>query len=170
MMQTQHGDSTMAPWRRVLRRWWPILVFVTVASAAWSIAWAQAVTPPGGDFTWDFAMWGTNPLMMIAAVAFFVDLLREEYAWIHGRLVTLITALLVGAIIGVLVQAIGLLAVEPFVTYNFPLGGLAYGLASGISTVVGVNLIDVFGTRIAKARYEDDVRRTTAALTEGRKN
>lgn len=139
--------------RRAWRRWWPALLFAIAASAALTVAWAQT-TAANEPFTWDFALWGSNPLMMIAAVAFFVDLAREEFTWLRGKLVVLVAAVVIGAVLGLLVQSLGLLLVAPFVTMSWPAGGFAYGAACGVSTVVGVNLVDLIAQRATKARLE----------------
>lgn len=125
---------------------------VTLAALLAGAALAQE---PGG-IPWDtVADWGDNPLILMGVVLTLTNMLRNQraFAWIDGRAEVAVTAMLVGAVVGVGVVVFDAITVDPFNAVRPEwLGGVLYGAAAGLANFVGLEAIGTIAKAVGK-RY-----------------
>jgi len=136
-----------------------LYLLVLVAFFLASIVYAQTL-PNGIALTLDnFRLAASNPLIFAGLVVSVVADVRS-ITHVDGKIMVTALAVVLGAIIGIIFQLIGILAIDPFSTWAIPWGGLTYGAAMGIFARYGINLIDLLfhrnATKAAVARKSID--------------
>jgi len=144
-----------------MRRAWLWFIALIGLVTFFSIAFAQTV---GGVDLSTFANWGSDPAIFILTIAAIVHLIRQGKLaeLINGKFGVGAFTIAVGAVLGVIVAAIEGIHVAPFDQLNnFVASGLTYGATEGLSTFIGVNVIDLLFSRKAKAEATHNPASTT---------
>jgi len=120
-----------------------VLGAVGIFALLGSVAFAQ--TPV--DIT-SFPQWASNPTLFVAGVVALVYLARTRLK-VDGKIEVLAFAFIIGGILGLIFQVTGMLAVDPFISWQSPFGGIAYGFAGAVTGFLGVNVFDFLSGRHA---------------------